>query len=148
MLASWAVTCRTPATGKADTMRGATAGSTKGQTPLHIGCGLPFDTFAIVHHAIRHREEVWGYMKGQGIRFCPHALGWRRDDAYVLGLILRERHEGVPDGASWEWLMEWQWLRLADLEVPLARKGEWVTCPGDQRPSVAKFLTEVYAESE
>ncbi len=129
-------------------MQRAIAGGTEGRTSLHIGCGVSLDTFAIVHQAIIHREEVWAYRKGQGIRFCPHALGWRGDDPYVLGLILRERREGLRDGASWEWLMEWQWLGLRDLEVPLARKGEWMTCPADRRPCAAEFLTEVYAQAE
>jgi hypothetical protein len=110
--------------------------------------GGEVDVLGLVRKAIRDREQVSAYLEGQGVQFCPHVLGWRGQDLYVLGLALRHRSEPVADGPSWEWLMEWQWIRVADLQIPVARKGEWVTCPRTQRPSAEAFLTDVYVEAE
>jgi hypothetical protein len=106
------------------------------------------ETIGLVRRAICAREQVAGYLEGQGVRLCPHALGWRGEDIYVLGLVLRQRREPVADGPDWEWLMDWRWIRLADLRIPVAQKGDWVTCPRAQRPNASAFLTRVYVEAE
>jgi hypothetical protein len=106
------------------------------------------EVLGLLRSAICAREQIAGYLEGQGVRFCPHALGWRGEDLYVLGLVLRERHEPVADGPAWEWLMDWRWIRLADLHISVAYKGDWVTCPRTQRPSASEFLTRVYVEAE
>jgi len=123
-----------------------TTASTASRTGDDIAPAVPLETFALIQRAILHREQLWGYCKGQGIRICPHALGWRGEDPFVLGLVINDRREPV-EGASWEWLMEWQWVRLADLQIPFARKGDWVTCPREHRPST-DFLTHVYIEAD
>jgi hypothetical protein len=43
--------------------------------------------------------------------------------------------------------MEWQWIRLADLSIPFARKAEWVTCPRELRPAT-DFLSHIVIEAE
>jgi hypothetical protein len=106
------------------------------------------DAIALIREAIRQRAEIRGYLDGRGIRLCPHALGVRGEDPYLLGLVLHERQESVADGPGWEWLMEWRWIRLVDLHIPIAQKGDWVACPRSQRPSAGEFLTEVYVETE
>jgi hypothetical protein len=115
-------------------------------TAVDIAPGVSLETFVLMHRAIQKREQVWGYCKGEGVRVCPHALGWRGDDAYVLGLVLRGRRERADEGA-WGWLMEWRWIPLADFDVPSARKDGWVTCPREHRPST-DFLTQVTIEAE
>jgi len=105
------------------------------------------DAIALICGAMRVHAQVRGYLDGRGIRFCPHALGIRGEDTYVLGLVLDERREPVANGPDWRWLMEWRWIRVADLQIPIAEKGDWMTSPRSQRPS-ADFLTEVYVEME
>ncbi len=112
------------------------------------GVGISSETFPQLHQAIVERQEIEGFLKGWRIRFCPHALGWREDDPYVLGLLLEDGQARFPDGGSSEWLLEWRWLRLADLTLPVARKGGSITCPIGQRPAASAFLTEVEAESD
>ncbi len=123
---------------------------------MHVSSTVPrhstdvqsdLEALGLVHRAILHREQVWGYYKGQGIRICPHALGWRGHEAYVLGLIVRDRREPIVEGSGWEWLMEWQWIRLTDLGIPFARKGDWVTCPREHRPPT-DFLSHVVIEAQ
>jgi hypothetical protein len=81
-------------------------GLSKGKWALiEVGGGVPLETFAVVYHAIAEREQVQAYLEGRGVRFYPHALGWRYEEPYVLGLML---------GA--ETTLNWEWLRLADLE--------------------------------
>ncbi len=122
--------------------------STRGRTKTDIGSGVPLEMFTLVHQAILKHEQIWGYLKGWRIRFCPHALGWRHDDPHVLALMLKDRQERFLDADRREWLLEWQWLRLADLAIPIPRKGEWITRPKESRPAVSEFLTEVYVEAE
>jgi hypothetical protein len=111
-------------------------GVNKGEWALiEVGGGVPLETFAVVYHAIVEQEQVRAYMQGADVRFYPHALGWRHEDPYVLGLVL---------GA--ETALNWQWLRLADLEIPTAHKTDWLTCPPETRPQAARFLTETYVE--
>ncbi len=126
-------------------MTGSAVGSQR-HSGVEIAPGVLLETFILIHRAIQHREQLWGYCKGQPVRLCPHALGWRDDDAYVLALVLSDRREPA-DGASWEWLMEWQWIRLPDLDIPFARRDAWVTCPREHRPST-DFLTQVSIEAE
>ncbi|MFB3818546.1 MAG: hypothetical protein ACE147_12830 [Candidatus Methylomirabilales bacterium] len=121
--------------------------STRARVRPDVGAGVSLETFALVHRAMLEREEVWGYLRGRRVRFCPHVLGWRGEDPHVLGLLLQDRREQPPDGGSWGWLLEWQWVPLADLSIPIARKGEWVACPRDQRPAAAEFLTTIFAEA-
>lgn len=122
--------------------------STRGRVRPDVGAGVSLETFALVHRAILQREQVWSFLKGRRTRFCPHALGWRDEDPHVLGLLIQDRHEQLLDDGGWEWLLEWQWMRLADLAIRVARKSEWITCPRDQRPAAAEFLTTVYVETE
>jgi hypothetical protein len=133
--------------GKEAAMPVVNAASTRGRARPDVGAGVPLETFALVHRAMLDCEEVWAYLKGRRVRFCPHALGWRGETPHVLGLLLRDRHERLADGGGWEWLLEWQWLPLADLTIPIARKGEWIACPRDQRPAASEFLTTVFAEA-
>lgn len=120
---------------------------TRSPRPGEISQGVDLDTLALVHGAIRNKEELWGYMEGRGIRLCPHAVGQRGDEIYVLGLVIREREGVVVEGAGWEWLTEWRWIRLAELQIPVAHRGEWITCPQDRRPP-RDFLTRIYVEAE
>ncbi len=129
-------------------MPAADAASTRGRARPDIGAGVPLETFALAQRAMLRREQIWGYLKGWRIRFCPHALGWRGDDPYVLGLILEDRQERLLNESVRETLLEWQWVRLADLAIPVALKGEWISCPKGRRPAASEFLTEVYAEAE
>jgi len=112
-----------------------------------IATGPSLEGFVLIQDAMRRKEQVWGYLDGQCVRFCPHALGWREAEPYVLGLALEPRRDAPMEGGGWEWLLEWRWIRLADLRIPCARKGEWVTSPREQRPP-ASFLSAVYQELE
>ena len=107
--------------------RGAAA--SVGQESLEI--------FGLLREAIVRRAQVWAILHGEPIHFCPHALGWRGDEAYVQALVLQERREDVSEGSTW------QWVRLADLEIPVVRHGEWIMCPPEQRPDL-DFLTLAY----
>jgi hypothetical protein len=118
---------------RSTTPRGAAA--SVGQESLEI--------FGLIREAIVRRAQVWANLHGGPIHFCPHALGWRDDDAYVQALVLQERRAGVVEGGTWQWLPNWQWLRLADLEIPVLRRGDWITCPPEQRPALS-FLTLTY----
>ncbi len=128
-------------------MPAANAVSTRGRVPPDIGAGVPLETFSLVHRAMREGHQIWAYLKGWRIRFCPHALGWRGDDPHVLGLIVEDRQERFLNGGSLVTLPEWQWLRLADLAIPIAVKGEVITRAKTRRPAASEFLTEVYAEA-
>jgi hypothetical protein len=119
---------------------------TRGWTRLEVGGGVPLETFAVVYHAIVEHQQVRACLKGHHITFCPHALGWRHEDPYVLGLILSDRRPTPPEPRDAEAPVEWQWLRLADLEIPTSHKGDWLTRPPDLRPQAARFLTETYVE--
>ena len=48
-------------------------------------------------------------------------------------LAPQECREDVIGGGTWQWLPNWQWVRRADLEIPMVRRGEWITCPPEQR---------------
>ena len=60
-----------------------TRGEIAGQVSLH--------TSAIIPEAIVHRAQVWAILHGGPIHFCPHALGWRDEEAYVQALLLGQR---------------------------------------------------------
>jgi hypothetical protein len=100
--------------------------------------------FALVREAIVRHAQVWAYVDGRALHFCPQTLGWRGEEPYVQALVLRERPEGAHEG--WAWLVGWQWLRLADLRIPALRDGEWISCPRDQRPRTI-FLTSIYCDA-
>jgi hypothetical protein len=53
------------------------AASTVSRTRVEIAPAVSLETFILIHRAILHREQLWGYCKGQPVRLCPHALGWR-----------------------------------------------------------------------
>jgi hypothetical protein len=124
--------------------------TTNPHAAAEIAPHVSLETFALIREAIAQRAQVWAYVGGRGIRFCPHALGWRGEDAYVQVLVLPERHGSVGEGGTndgaWPWLLAWQWLKLADLTIPCLRQGEWITCAGDQRPAT-NFLTRLYCEA-
>ncbi len=104
------------------------------------------DTVALIREAIGARAQVWADVHGHTVRFCPQALGWRGDDAYVQALILQPRPGGVVEGGTWQWLLRWQWIRLADLQIAALGGGQWIGCPCEQRPG-REFLTRVYCEA-
>ena len=112
-----------------------------------VGAGPSLDAFALIDNAMRRKEQVWGYLDGRPVRFCPHVLGWRDAEPYVLGLLMEPRHDASIEGGGWEWLLNWQWVRLADLRIPCVRNGEWISCPREQRPP-SSFLSAVYQELE
>ena len=111
------------------------------------GIAPALESFAFIERAMRSKEQVWGYLDGRPVRFCPHVLGWREAEPFVLGLVMEPRHDAPVEGGGWEWLANWQWIRLADLQIPCARKGQWITCPREQRPP-SSFLSAVYRELE
>jgi len=110
-----------------------------------IAPGVTTDAFGVICEAMRRHAQVWAYVEGRPIHFCPQALGWHGEDVYVQALVLRER-PGNVEGGGWEWLLRWKWLRLADVQIPALRPGDWIGCPPDQRPSI-DFLTRVYREA-
>jgi hypothetical protein len=105
------------------------------------------DHCALVRGAIRDRQQVCASVGGRPVRLCPQALGWRGEEAYVQAVVLQERRGPGIEGGPWQWLLSWQWIRLADLAISCAVAGEWVTCPRDQRPD-RDFLTQVVCEAE
>jgi hypothetical protein len=109
--------------------------------------GPPPKSLEVIRCAVAEREQVWAYVDGHLIRLCPHALGWRGDEAYVLALVLRERPGTAVEAAPWEWLLGWEWLPVAALESPCRRQGDWITCPREQRPPT-DFLSVVCCEAE
>jgi hypothetical protein len=108
---------------------------------------VPADRLNVIRGALAKREQVWAYLDGRLVRLCPHALGWREDEPYVLALVLRERPGAAIEGARWERLLGWEWLPVAALESPCPRQGDWITCPREQRPPT-DFLSVVSCEAE
>ena len=115
--------------------------SSKGSTAPRVAAAnvgqISLEIFGLIRETIVRQAQVWANLHGERIHFCPHALGWRGDEAYVQALVLQERREDVIEGGTW------QWVRLADLEIPVIRRGEWITCPPEQRPDL-DFLTLAY----
>jgi hypothetical protein len=105
------------------------------------------DIFALIREAMTQRAQVWAYLEGQAVHFCPRALGWRGDEAYVLALVLPDRFAEGFKGGTRQGRLGWRWLRLADLRIPALRRGEWISFPRDQQPATS-FLTRVYCEAE
>jgi hypothetical protein len=115
--------------------------------PAETRAGEPVrDSFALIREAIAERSQVWAYVDGRAIHFCPQTLGWHGDDAYVHALVLQPRPGSVVEGGTWQWLLRWQWIRLADLQIPTLGGGQWIGCPREQRPDT-NFLSRVYCEA-
>ncbi len=109
--------------------------------------GTPvLDSFGLIREAIRARAQLWACVHGRAMRLCPQMLGWHGDDAYVQALVLQPRPGGVLEGGTWQWLLHWQWIRLADLQIPTLGAGQWIGCPREQRPDT-NFLSRVYCEA-
>jgi len=123
------------------------AARTAFQAAAARGAGVPAEQLNVIRGAIARREQVWAYRAGRLVRLCPHALGWREDEPYVLALVLRERPGGAIEGARWERLLGWEWLPVAALESPCPRRGDWITCPREQRPPT-DFLSIICCEAE
>ena len=80
------------------------------------------DTYAILEHAIVHREQVVATYEGEPREFCPHALGTKNRTHHVLGYQFgggsRSRLPAKGD---------WRCFEVARLTNVSARPGPWHT---------------------
>ncbi len=107
--------------------------STRTRTQIH--------TYQLVARAVREQRPLFAYYEGRLVVMCPHVLGRRAGEWYVLGFGYFDvdfRTLAVP--------CSWRWLPLRDLEEPEIQGSFWLTAPRETRPS-AYFVDAVEAES-
>ncbi len=54
------------------------------------------ETYALLEHAIAHREQVIATYDGERREFCPHVLGTKNGARHVLGYQFRRREQARP----------------------------------------------------
>jgi hypothetical protein len=85
--------------------------------------------------AIKARRQVCAIIRAARVRFYPYAVGWRRQEPFVLGLVSGE--------AGWSW----RWIRLTDIDSFFARRQDWVDVPRGKRPPL-DFLTHLFYSAD
>lgn len=80
------------------------------------------ETYALLEHAIAHREQVIATYDGERREFCPHVLGTKNGARHVLGYQFGggSRH-GLPSGG------EWRCFDVDGLRNVATRPGTWHT---------------------
>lgn len=80
------------------------------------------DTYALLEHAVTHREQVIATYDGAPRAFCPHALGTKNGTRHVLGYqFAGGSTHGLPPGG------EWRCFDVDRLENVATRSGPWHT---------------------
>jgi hypothetical protein len=60
------------------------------------------DTYALLEHAIAHREQVTAMYDGERREFCPHVLGTKDGRKHVLAYQFAGGSvHGLPPGGEW-----------------------------------------------
>jgi len=93
----------------------------------------------IIRGAIQRNEQIRARHDRAEVVFCPHALGERRGEPWVLGFTLVASPASPAPGS-------WEWFSLAGLQDVTAQPGVWLTAPRWSRPSAASFLATVAVE--
>jgi hypothetical protein len=115
-----------------------------GQTELEARVNLgeaAGEACALVQRAVRERRPILARCRRDLILVCPHALGRRGGDWYVLTFGYFDTSPGTFTSGSW------RWLRVADLSRVEIKGDFWLSAPPASRPSL-RFLDEVVAEVE
>lgn len=91
--------------------------------------------------AIRERRPLLASHRGELLLVCPHAVGRRGRDWFVLAFGYFDSRPGAFTSGSWRWLPT---AELGDVEL----KGDfWLSTPPASRPSL-QFLDEVMAQAD
>lgn len=91
--------------------------------------GALMDTYAILEHAIVHRERVVATYEGETREFCPHALGTKGRKRHVLGYQF-----GGTSRSDLPATGEWRCFDVAGLTNVVARAGPWHSGPNAFNP--------------
>lgn len=82
-------------------------------------------TYLMVYRAVQTKRLVHAGLHGHSILFCPHVLGLRHAEPFVLGYqvsgMFAQRGEGDADAP----LRGWRWIRLGDLREARLVPGAW-----------------------
>lgn len=87
------------------------------------------DVYALLEHAIAHREQVVATYEGEVREFCPHALGAKGQKRHVLGYQFggTSRSELPATG-------EWRCFEVDELVNVSTRPGPWYSAPNVFNP--------------
>ncbi len=112
----------------------------------HVAAAVPHagsPSYAVIRAAMLGRRQLRGRRQGRTVCFCPHALGWREGNAYVLGFMIQPDPTLPAAPGTWgRWLRLWQWLPLEEFDSVDSVEGPWFTMPHRQDPSLI-FLHRV-----
>lgn len=87
------------------------------------------DVYALLEHAILHREQVIATYEGEMREFCPHALGTKGNERHVLGYQFAGGSKGgLPPGG------EWRCFAVDGLWNATTRPGLWHSAPNVFNP--------------
>ncbi len=112
-----------------------------GPAELAVQTGeAPGGVRTLVERAIRERRPILATCKEELIVACPHALGRRGGDWYVLTFGYFDTSPGSFTAGSW------RWLRLTDLRRVDVKGDFWLSAPPASRPPL-RFLDEIVAEA-
>ncbi len=94
---------------------------------------------AVIGRAIQEHQQIRALRRGEEVVFCPHALGVRNGEPWVLGFTMEANGLSPAPGS-------WVWFRLAELRAVSGQAGVWLTAPRWSRPEVRRFLEDIQVE--
>ncbi len=100
------------------------------------------DIYALLEHAILHREQVVATYEGEIREFCPHALGTKGQKRHVLGYQFGgASRSGLPAGG------EWRCFEVDNLDGVATRPGPWHTAPNVFNPQSCLDVIDVVVQA-
>ncbi|HTU00951.1 MAG TPA: hypothetical protein VMG58_04010 [Candidatus Sulfotelmatobacter sp.] len=84
------------------------------------------DNYLKISRAILRRRPVSARLGQEVMIFCPHALGFRRAEPYVLALAMPATRAG---GTQRDTGPAWRWIAVAGLCDIKMHGGHWSTAP-------------------
>lgn len=99
------------------------------------------DTYALLEHAILHREQVIATYDGELREFCPHALGTKQRKHHVLAYQFGGAStSGLPPRG------EWRCFAVDRLVAAATRPGQWHTAPNLFNPQSCLDVIDVVVQ--
>jgi hypothetical protein len=93
------------------------------------------DVIALLHDAIRAKEQVVAFYRDRLTIFCPHVLASGPDAVYVLAFVLIGELETFDEEFTSP--KRWRWIRAADLKSAMRRPGAWFSASRAAAPPLA-----------
>jgi len=100
------------------------------------------ENYRQIQKAILQKALISASFRDRWMVFCPHVLGTRRGQPYVLGYHFVGDLDLV--GESFQSPKRWRWLPVAYLSQVTVRPGRWLS-GGGAPPALEDFQAEVRA---